>query len=124
MRQQRKTYACFIDIKKAYDTVWRDGLWAALWQRGVRGKTWRVLRAYYGHIQSRAHVNGQVSEWFDIETGVGGQASDSHPRSLVPPPRLHAELESPRSQFRPESSVLRVWALQVQLRPKVCLTRL
>ena len=48
----------------------RDGLWAALWQRGVRGKMWRVIRAYYGHIQSRVHVNGEVSEWFEIETGV------------------------------------------------------
>ncbi len=67
MRKQRKTYACFIDIKKVYDTVLRDGLWAARWQRG---KMRRVIRAYYGHIQSRAHVNGEVSECFDTETGV------------------------------------------------------
>ncbi len=54
MRKQRKTYACFIDIKKAYDTVWRDGLWAALWQRGVRGKMWRVIRVLWAHPEARS----------------------------------------------------------------------
>ena len=35
------TYAAFIDVKKAYDTVWRQGLWKRLWDEGVRGKMWR-----------------------------------------------------------------------------------
>ena len=39
-----KTYCAFIDVKKAYDRVWRDGLWKRLWESGVRGKMWRVVR--------------------------------------------------------------------------------
>ena len=31
----KKVVACFIDVRKAYDRVWRDGLWKALWQKGV-----------------------------------------------------------------------------------------
>ena len=27
-------YAFFLDAKKAYDTVWRDGLWLKLWDMG------------------------------------------------------------------------------------------
>ena len=38
---QRTTYTAFIDVKKAYDTVWRNGLWRRLWEEGVRGKMWR-----------------------------------------------------------------------------------
>ena len=26
------TYAAFIDVKKAYDTVWRKGLWKRMWE--------------------------------------------------------------------------------------------
>ncbi len=32
------TDTAFIDVKKAYDTVWRQGLWKRLWDEGVRGK--------------------------------------------------------------------------------------
>ena len=37
---QRTTYTAFIDVKKAYDTVWRNGLWKRMWDVGVRGKMW------------------------------------------------------------------------------------
>ena len=66
----KKTYTCFIDIRKAYDRVWRDGLWKALWDQGVNGKMWRVLRSYYAKVQSCAIVNGELTEWFDLHVGV------------------------------------------------------
>ena len=31
LREDKKTYAFFLDIQKAYDTVWHDGLWYKLW---------------------------------------------------------------------------------------------
>ena len=43
-RTGRTTYTAFIDVKKAYDTVWRNGLWKRLWDEGVRGKMWRVIK--------------------------------------------------------------------------------
>ena len=46
-RRHGSTFCCFIDIKKAFDTVWRDGLWKRLWDIGIRGKMWRVLRGIY-----------------------------------------------------------------------------
>ena len=43
---------------KAYDTVWRDGLWVKLWDVGVKGRMWRVIKKY--HIvrggRSRLHL--------------------------------------------------------------------
>ena len=57
--QQRKaepTFMAFIDVKKAYDTVWRDGLWKRLWEEGVRGKMWRVVKGMYETVQSQVLV--------------------------------------------------------------------
>ncbi len=38
-RRRRLPLYCFsIDLRKAYDTVWREGLWSVLWESGLRGK--------------------------------------------------------------------------------------
>ena len=37
LREDKKTYAFFLDIQKAYDSVWHDGLWYKLWDMGVKG---------------------------------------------------------------------------------------
>ena len=44
LREGKKTYAFFLDVQKAYDTVWRNGLWVRLWDLGVRGRMWRVIK--------------------------------------------------------------------------------
>jgi len=59
-----------IDVRKAYDRVWRDGLWRALWQKGVRGRMWRVLKEYYEKVQSAVRLDGGNTEWFDVDVGV------------------------------------------------------
>ena len=38
MTEGKKTLCAFIDVRKAYDRVWGDGLWKRLWDAGVRGK--------------------------------------------------------------------------------------
>ena len=67
---KKKVAACFIDVRKAYDRVWRDGLWKALWQKGVRGRMWRVLRDYYKKVQSSVRLEGGNTDWFDVSVGV------------------------------------------------------
>ena len=42
LKEDKVTYAFFLDVKKAYDTVWHDGLWLKLWEMGVRGKVCRI----------------------------------------------------------------------------------
>lgn len=70
IRQGLPTYIFFRDVKKAFDTVWRDGLFYKLWDMGIRGKFWRILRNLYADTQSRVLVNGQQSEYFPIQQGV------------------------------------------------------
>ena len=37
LKEGKETYAFFLDVQKAYDSVWRNGLWLKLWEFGVRG---------------------------------------------------------------------------------------
>ena len=69
-KKGKRTYTCFIDVKKAYDRVWRAGLWKTLWDKGVRGKMWRVIKSYYGRVESSVCVNGGQTDWFGIDVGV------------------------------------------------------
>jgi hypothetical protein len=69
-RRNRKTCCCFIDIKKAYDSVFRDGLWFKLHEKGVRGKMWRVINKLYSKVESSVRVDGKQTEWFEVEVGV------------------------------------------------------
>ena len=40
-RAKIPTYLYFVDFRKAFDTVWHDGLWHRLCDMGVTGKPWR-----------------------------------------------------------------------------------
>jgi hypothetical protein len=70
LRTGKVTYAAFIDVKKAYDTVWRVGLWKRLWEEGVRGKMWRVVKGMYQTVESAVLVGEESTEWFELQAGV------------------------------------------------------
>jgi hypothetical protein len=70
-REKRKdSYCCFLDIKKAYDTVFREGLWRRMREVGVVGKMWRVLKNIYVKVESSVVVNAERTDWFELYTGV------------------------------------------------------
>ena len=69
-RQKLRTFCFFLDIKKAYDTVWRNGLWYRLWHVGIRGKAWRIIKNMYDNTRSCVSIDGQLGEFFDASNGV------------------------------------------------------
>lgn len=64
------TYAFFLDIQKAYDTVWRDGLLFKLYNKGVDGKLWRIIVDMLSKSASRVRLEGEFSEAFSLLQGV------------------------------------------------------
>ena len=65
-----RTIACFIDITKAYDSVWRDGLWHKLHECGIRGKMYRAVKSLYASVESAVVVDEFQSDWFGVEVGL------------------------------------------------------
>ena len=64
-----KIYAFFLDIQKAYDSVWHDGLWYKLWDMGVKGRMWRVIKKMYESTQSSCLIRSGILN--HVEEGRG-----------------------------------------------------
>ena len=56
----------FLDLSKAFDKVWHDGLFYKLKAYGVQGKLLSLLRKYLQKRKQRVVLNGQTSEWREI----------------------------------------------------------
>ncbi len=63
-------FMCFIDIQKAYDSINRDLLWQICKHYGLTSKIIRMLQLLYKNTRAQVRINGELSDSFDIETGV------------------------------------------------------
>ena len=60
----------FLDISKAFDKVWHDGLIYKLKQNGVAGDLLDTLTNFLKERKQRVVLNGQYSTWINVEAGV------------------------------------------------------
>jgi hypothetical protein len=70
MSSGKKQLCAFVDFKKAFDTVWRIGLWQTLIKIKICGKMFRVILNLYAYIKSCAKYGDLQSNCFPCETGV------------------------------------------------------
>mgnify|MGYP000748515169 CR=1 FL=1 len=66
----QNSHAFFLDVRKAFDTVNHDLLLVKLYDKGVTGKLWHVVRRLYENTQSRAANSGGLSDYFAVLKGV------------------------------------------------------
>ena len=69
LKEGKKTLF-FLDIQKAYDSVWCNGLWLKLWTMVVKGKMWHVIKTMYNSSRSAVLLEGKKSSNFRVEQGV------------------------------------------------------
>ena len=67
---KKKLYCAFIDFSKAFDTVWRIGLWRKLLDTSINGKFFRIIHNMYDGIKSSVSVNGEHTSFFSCDCGV------------------------------------------------------
>ena len=60
----------FLDISKAFDKVWHDGLIYKLQQNGISGELLNILVDFLNNRKQRVVLNGQSSNWVDVKAGV------------------------------------------------------
>ena len=67
-----KVFSCFLDVRKAFDTVWIDGLLYKLFSEfGIRGRIWLAIKNLYTGVRAQALCSGSLSRTFDISQGTG-----------------------------------------------------
>ena len=62
--------AVFLDISKAFDKVWHEGLIFKLKQNGISGSLLTLFENYLCNRKQRVVLNGSCSHFFTIESGV------------------------------------------------------
>ena len=65
-----ETRAVFLDISKAFDKVWHEGLLFKLKQNGISGNLLNVITDFLYQRKQRVVLNGQHSSWTNVQAGV------------------------------------------------------
>ena len=60
----------FLDISKAFDKVWHEGLLFKLRSMGISGELYNLLGNYLSDRFQRVVLNGQTSSWRPVIAGV------------------------------------------------------
>ena len=63
-------YCCFLHASKAFDCVWIGGLLFKLFNMGIKGKTWRIIRNWYSKLSCCVMVEDLISAPFQVRQGI------------------------------------------------------
>ena len=68
--KKAKSPIAFLDISKAYDKVWLDGLMIKLWRNNIRGRTWIWIDQFVHNRKIRVVEGSEWSDWYTTYEGV------------------------------------------------------
>lgn len=68
--KRKKLFCCFVDFEKAFDKVWREGLWYKLLLNNMNGSMYNVIFNLYNETKSRIVYNREASAFFPCLNGV------------------------------------------------------
>ena len=66
----KDVFIAFLDARKAFDSVWINGLLLKLFELNVDTKLWRIIKNMYTEFRCTVRIKDEFTEWFDILQGV------------------------------------------------------
>ena len=67
---KNKLYTCFVDFKKAFDSIWHNGLFYKLELNKIDGKFLDLLKDIYKKSKGTVKINNKLTNFFNHEKGV------------------------------------------------------
>ena len=71
LKEKKQTFLTFYDVSKAFDTVDNEDMLAIMWQKGLKGKAWRLLKDLTSNL--KASVRTRYGNTQDIDMEIGGR---------------------------------------------------
>ena len=65
-----KIYACFVDFRKAFDSVWHDGMLLKLLRNKIGGKFYNLIKNLYSNSQCAVKQSQHRTPFFPYSRGV------------------------------------------------------
>jgi hypothetical protein len=69
-QNNEKIYACFIDFKKVFDSVWHKGLYLKLLENGIGGCFYDLIKDLFSPTRCAVKVLGHRTPLFSYNRGV------------------------------------------------------
>ena len=69
---KKKKYACFVDLRKAFDTDWHSGFQYKLMENNVGSKFLNIIQDMYDICQSAVKISNRHSEYFNVDSHTHG----------------------------------------------------
>ena len=78
-QSKKVTLAVFVDLQRAFDKVWNDGLLVKLLRFGVSGRMYKRTNSYLYNRRARVLVDGKLGQKILLRQGVpqGGVLSST-----------------------------------------------
>ena len=68
--KKESTLVAYIDMEKAFDSVWRDGLLVKMHNLGIRGNVWSWISDFLSDRTARCYLKGSHGEKFATHVGL------------------------------------------------------
>ena len=69
-KQKQNLFVCFLDLSKAFDSVWRNGLLYKLLKIGVGSKFFNSVKSMHDNVQCSVNTNMGLTPFFTTTQGV------------------------------------------------------
>jgi hypothetical protein len=69
-KDRKAIYACFIDLEKAFDSVWHEALFYKLLKIGMNGRVYNIIKSMYSKVKLQVHVGSGLTSQFTSNIGV------------------------------------------------------
>ena len=68
--QHKKVYTCFVDLEKAFDSVWRKGLLHKIGKIGISGKMFEIIKSIYEKTSYSIIINDKLTPQSSSSKGI------------------------------------------------------